>query len=180
MRWEHERALQALAEIAHDAARDGLVYAEETDVAARHLAERRGFVEERWFTTMVRDPRRPDPRDPRSPNGIRASSPYTPPPSWKEATRSRATTPSATTGAASRRPRSAGRTSCDERSARPLVRVIDLSWPGVTECSACRALVALALGSVNEDDWEGQGYSSVYIDLIGVTRDRRGRGSRRP
>ena len=31
------------------------VYAEETDVAARHLAVRRGFVEDRWFSTMVRD-----------------------------------------------------------------------------------------------------------------------------
>ena len=36
-------------------------------------------------------------------------------------------------------------------------------------------MVASASASVNEDDWEAQGYSSVYIDLIGVTRDQRGR-----
>ena len=47
----------------------------------------------------------------------------------------------------------------------------DLSWLAVEG----DRVVALALGTVNEDDWEGQGYSSVYIDLIGVTRDRRGR-----
>jgi len=36
-------------------------------------------------------------------------------------------------------------------------------------------VVAFAIGSVNEEDWHVQGYSSVYIDLIGVVRDRRGR-----
>lgn len=34
-------------------------------------------------------------------------------------------------------------------------------------------IVAFALGSVNEEDWEVQGFSSVYIDLIGVARHRR-------
>ena len=35
--------------------------------------------------------------------------------------------------------------------------------------------MGFALGSVNEEDWPVQGFSSVYVDLIGVTRDRRGR-----
>ncbi len=41
---------------------------------------------------------------------------------------------------------------------------------------ASGAVVGLVLVSVNEEDWPGQGFSSAYVDLVGVTRDWRKRG----
>jgi ribosomal protein S18 acetylase RimI-like enzyme len=37
-------------------------------------------------------------------------------------------------------------------------------------------IAGFVLSEVNEDDWPGQGFSSGYIDLVGVTRAWRGRG----
>ncbi|MGX5682032.1 GNAT family N-acetyltransferase [Schumannella luteola] len=37
-------------------------------------------------------------------------------------------------------------------------------------------VAGFVLVSVNEEDWEGQGFSSAYIDLVGVPRAFRGRG----
>jgi ribosomal protein S18 acetylase RimI-like enzyme len=37
-------------------------------------------------------------------------------------------------------------------------------------------VVGLVIVSVNEEDWPGQGFSSAYIDLVGVTREWRKRG----
>ena len=145
------------------------MYAEEIDVPARHLAERRGFVEERWFTTMVRDLSLEIPEI--AVVGGRGRHPPT--------------SPSCRTPPSGRRRRALARNdafrdhwgSLETPAERwshfvdgPHLRP-DLSWLAVEG----DRVVALALGTVNEDDWEGQGYSSVYIDLIGVTRDRRGR-----
>jgi ribosomal protein S18 acetylase RimI-like enzyme len=41
---------------------------------------------------------------------------------------------------------------------------------------ASGAVVGLVIASVNEEDWPGQGFSSAYIDLVGVTREWRKRG----
>lgn len=38
------------------------------------------------------------------------------------------------------------------------------------------AVAGLVLCSVNEEDWPGQGFSSAYIELVGVARDWRRRG----
>lgn len=52
----------------------------------------------------------------------------------------------------------------------------DLSRVAVeTDESGATRVVAFALSSVNEEDWPVQGFSSGYVDLIGVVRDRRGR-----
>jgi mycothiol synthase len=37
-------------------------------------------------------------------------------------------------------------------------------------------VAGFALASSNEDDWVAAGYTSSYVDLVGVTRDYRGRG----
>jgi len=49
----------------------------------------------------------------------------------------------------------------------------DLSSIAVDESGA---VVGLVLVSVNEEDWPGQGFSSAYVDLVGVTREWRKRG----
>ncbi|WP_439591793.1 GNAT family N-acetyltransferase [Microbacterium sp.] len=167
LRWEHERTLQALVELDSPLPAAIFVYAEETDTAARHLAERRGLREERWFSTMVRDLALDIPRieqtmhagdpaieivayDPSRTEAARLArndafrdhwgSLETPPERWSQFVEG------------------------------PFLRP-DLSWLAVEG----DRIVAFALGSVNEEDWAVQGYTSVYIDLIGVTRDRRGR-----
>jgi mycothiol synthase len=167
LRWQHERALQALDEVEASAPRAIFVYAEETNTAARHLAERRGLREERWFTTMVRDLAKEIPDaavrgDEASTIEIVAYSPER-----SEATRLARNDAFRDHWGSLETP--------PERWAHfvdgPFLRH-DLSWLAVEG----DRVIALALGSVNEEDWEAQGYSSVYVDLIGVTRDRRGRG----
>jgi len=164
MRWEHERALQQIVEAGVELPAAVYVYAEEGDIGARHLAERRGLAEERWFSSMVRDLSLPIPEVEASGTEDIAIVAYSP--ERREAARlarndafrdhwgSLATPP--------------------ERWARfiegGLVRP-DLSRLVVEG----DRVVAFAIGSVNEEDWPVQGYSSVYIDLIGVVRDRRRR-----
>jgi mycothiol synthase len=161
MRWEHERALEALRELDSDLPAAVFVYAEETDTGARHLAQRRGLAEERWFTTMVRDLALEIPRV--EPSGGVLVREYDP--SLKEAARLARNDAFRDHWGSLETP--------PERWAQfvdgPFLRA-DLSRVAVEE----DRIVAFALGSVNEGDWEAQGYSSVYVDLIGVVRDRRG------
>lgn len=168
MRWEHERALEVLAGIPAALPATILVYAEETDVAAQHLAERRGFTMERWFSTMVRDLALDIPVIDIAPGATASDLPALVPydASWKEATRIARNDAFRDHWGSLETPVERWAFFVDGPHLRP-----DLSWLAVEQ----DRVVALALGSVNEDDWEGQGYSSVYIDLIGVTRDRRGR-----
>ena len=160
MRWEHERALQALGEIGGDAPAAVFVYAEETDASARRLAERRGLREERWFTTMVRDLALEIP-DVAADAEVVAYAP-----DRAEATRLARNDAFRDHWGSLETPPERWSHFVDG----PFLRA-DLSWIAVED----ERVIAFALGSVNEDDWEPQGYSSVYIDLVGVTRDRRGR-----
>ena len=161
MRWEHERAEEALDEIGRTVPSAVFVYADEPDVGARRLAERRGFVEERWFASMVRDLTLEIPEI-EVPPAVEIVA-YTP--DRKEAARLARNDAFRDHWGSLETP--------PERWTRfiegPFLRP-DLSWIAVEG----DRIVAFALGSVNEEDWEAQGYTSVYIDLIGVTRDRRG------
>lgn len=163
MRWEHERALQALGEVGSEHPAAVFVYAEEGDTGARRLAEDRGLREERWFATMVRDLSQAVPDV--SPTGeqVRIVA-YDP--SLKEAVRVARNDSFRDHWGSLQTPPERWSQYIDGAFLRP-----DLSWLAVEG----DRVVALALGSVNEDDWAGQGYSSVYVDLIGVVRDRRGR-----
>lgn len=51
----------------------------------------------------------------------------------------------------------------------------DLSWVAVADSQPDQVL-ALALCNVNPEDWPLQGFSSGYIALVGVVRERRGQG----
>ncbi|HEY9306492.1 MAG TPA: GNAT family N-acetyltransferase [Microbacterium sp.] len=51
---------------------------------------------------------------------------------------------------------------------------MDLSVIAIDEASD--RVVGFVLGEVNEDDWDGQGFSSAHIPLVGVVRGHRGRG----
>lgn len=163
LRWENETIQVALAELDATVPAAVFLYAQETDAGARALGAELGLVEERWFTTMLRDLAEPivDVAPAGEDAQILALRPEliestrlarndafrdhwgsleTPPERWEHFT--------------------------SGEHFRP-----DLSRVAVVE----GRVVALALASVNEDDWPLLGYSSAYIDLIGVVRSHRGR-----
>ncbi|MET1016492.1 MAG: N-acetyltransferase, partial [Leifsonia flava] len=52
----------------------------------------------------------------------------------------------------------------------------DLSFLAVVDDGSGPDVVGFVLTIVNRDDWEGQGFTSCYVDLVGVVREWRGRG----
>lgn len=165
MRWEHERTLRALAELDSPLPAAIFVYAEEGDTDARRLAERRGLREERWFATMVRDLARAIPEIPPAEDAVRTEI-VRYDSSRREATRLARNDAFRDHWGSLETPPERWAQFIDGPFLRP-----ELSWLAVED----DRVVGFALGTVNEEDWKAQGYSSVYIDLIGVTRDRRGR-----
>ncbi|MET0297653.1 MAG: GNAT family N-acetyltransferase [Microbacterium sp.] len=162
LRWEHERALEALVEADSPLPATVFVYADEPDTGARRLAERRGLREERWFATMVRDLALEIPEVAPATGDVEIVA-YDA--SRKEAVRLARNDAFRDHWGSLETPVERWAQFIDGPFLRP-----DLSWLAVEG----DRVVALALGSVNEEDWKTQGYTSVYVDLIGVTRDRRG------
>lgn len=161
--WSYARALQHLAAVPAPVPGKVVLYAEEHNADAATIAERLGLQTARWFTTMLRDLREPVPVRP-APDGT-ALVRYTP---------ERALDALAARNDAFRdhwgslpRDEATWRTFADGPFLRP-----DLSTLLVED----DRIVAFCLASVNEDDWEALGAPHTYIDLIGVVRDRRGRG----
>jgi ribosomal protein S18 acetylase RimI-like enzyme len=177
LQWSAERCLQLMAATASSLPAWLMVYAEETNAPAIRLAERRGMRLERYFTSMERVLADPIPEI-ALPDELRVIA-YTP----------------ALAEAALAARNDAFRDHWGSQPSAPerwqqfvggelfradlsfvIIERADAGGPGVTDALGVPVrIVAFALGSVNEEDWEVQGFSSVYIDLIGVTRDRRRR-----
>lgn len=161
--WSYARALQQLASV--DAPIDGKVvlYAEEHKQDAAAIAERLGLRTDRWFTTMHRDLRDPVPERtaPAGTELVRYAPPYA-----LDALAARNDAFRDHWGSLPR-DEATWRTFVDGPFLRP-----DLSTLLVED----GRIVAFCLASVNEDDWEALGVPNTYLDLIGVVRDRRGRG----
>ena len=170
--WQRARALEHLAEAAVDlpAREDGewsvdlKLYAEEGNLDHRAIAERAGFVPERWFTTMERA-MASAPTVPETPRGITVV-PY----SHDRDGDARVARNDAF------RDHWGSLPSQPETWAKfvggPFFRP-DLSRLALDEEGR---IVAFCLASVNEDDWESLGASHAYIDLIGVVRSHRRQG----
>lgn len=161
--WTYDRALQHLASIDAPIPGEVAMYAEERTTDAAAIAERIGLSTERWFTTMVRALDEPV-LERAAPEGTRLV-PYTP---------ERAMDVLAARNDAFR----------DHWGSLPSV---EATWRAFVDGPYLRPdlstlllegdrVVALCLASVNEEDWEALGAPNTYIDLIGVVRDRRGRG----
>lgn len=172
MAWSLARAQQHLA--ASESTLPGwvIMYTEERNTAAISLGERAGLSLERYFTTMERDLALPIPELP-LPSDVRLI-PFTQ--AFAEAARLarndafRDHWGSQPSGAES------WATFVGGAVFRP-----DLSWLIVEDAQGAadagpdgQRVVAFALASANPDDWALQGFSSGYIDLIGVARHRRG------
>jgi mycothiol synthase len=163
LRWSYARGLQQLAAIDRDVPGEMGVYAGEKNTDAAAIAERLGLQTARWFTTMHRPLSLEVPALP-VPQGLQLV-PYRPELAMAVlAARNDAfrdhwgSLPSV---------EETWRLFIDGPFLRP-----DLSSLLMED----DRVVALCLASVNEEDWEALGASHIYIDLIGVVRDRRGRG----
>lgn len=162
-RWEHERGLQALAETDSDLPAALFFTADENSAGARALADSRGLRIERYFTTMVRDLATPVTGPEIDETELRIL-PYDP--SWKEAVRlARNDAFRDHWGSLSTPPESWDLFVGSEHFRN------DHSWIAV----AGDEVAAFSLSTVDEDDWEQQGYSSVYIEYVGVRRAWRGK-----
>ncbi|KAA9153553.1 GNAT family N-acetyltransferase [Microbacterium lushaniae] len=161
--WAYDRALQHLGSIPAPIPGEVAMYAEERTTDAAAIAERIGLSTERWFTTMVRD--LDDPVPERAAPARTRLVPYAP---------ERAMDVLAARNDAFR----------DHWGSLPSV---EATWRAFVDGPYLRPdlssllvegdrVVALCLASVNEDDWAALGEPNTYIDLIGVVRDRRGRG----
>jgi mycothiol synthase len=167
MHWQRERSLQQLASSSKTLPAWSLVFAEETNTAAISLAERSGMRIERYFTTMERTMADEIP-DIALPEGVRLER-YTS--QRSELTRiARNDAFRDHWGSQPRTPERWRQFVGGEQFR------ADLSWLAVEDgADGVPRVVALALTNVNEDDWAVQGYTSGYLALIGVVRDRRGR-----
>ena len=172
MAWGVARAQQLLA--ASDSLLLGwvIMYAEESNTAAVRLGERAGLTIERYFTTMERSLSESIP-DIAIPDDVRIIQ-FTP--ELAEATRLARND--------AFRDHWGSQPSVPEMWQKFVTGDIfrpDLSWVAVEDAPGAAdatddglRVVAFALASVNRDDWALQGFSSSYIDLIGVARHRRG------
>jgi ribosomal protein S18 acetylase RimI-like enzyme len=165
--WQFARSLQQLASSSLSLPGWTVAYQEEGNASAARLMTRFGLRLERYFTSMERVVEEPIPEFPAS-DGIEIV-PFTR--ELSEATRlarndafrdhwgSQPTVPE-------RWEQFVGGEAFRD----------DLSFVAVeSDGAGGRRVVAFALSTVNEDDWAAQGFSSGYVALIGVTRDRRGR-----
>ncbi|WP_344073451.1 GNAT family N-acetyltransferase [Microbacterium sediminicola] len=160
MRWEYETAQVALAETGKTLPGAIFVYAHEPDAGARALGADFGLRQERWFTTMLRDLSQPIPE-------VACDLPIVP-------------LTSDLFEAARLARNDAFRDHWGSLQTPPE------RWEHFTGGPTFRGdlsrvvlhgdrIVAFALASVHEEDWALQGYTSAYIELIGVARDYRGR-----
>lgn len=165
--WQIARSRQQLAST--DKALPGwtLSYQEESNTGAVALAQRLGMRLERYFTSMERTISDPIP-DIELPDGVSVV-PFTS--DLAEATRLARNDSFRDHWGSQPTLEERWRQFTEGEEFRP-----DLSWLAVEEDpDGRRRVVALALSTVNEDDWAVQGFSSGYVALIGVVRDRRGR-----
>ena len=161
--WQESRALQQLA--TSDLTLPGwiMLFADDRSERTHRLAVSAGFAPARYFTGLSRVIADPIP-DLALPDGIRIE-PY------------RAELSAATLEAKNAAFR-------DHWGSQPMNEEQWQSMLGLSVFRPDLSFLALAgdqvvgfvTAEVNEDDWEGQGYSSAYIPLVGVVREWRRKG----
>lgn len=174
MAWLLARAQQHLAASERTLPGWVIMYAQESNAAAIAVGARAGLSIERYFTTMERELALPIPQL-ALPEGVSLLR-FTP--EFAEATRLARND--------AFRDHWGSQPSAPENWAKFVGGEVfrpDLSWlaveaaPGAADAGPNgQRVVAFALASVNRDDWALQGFTSTYIDLIGVVRHWRGRG----
>jgi len=166
LRWQEERARQKTAEARRDLRALARVHTDEHVTAARRLLERAGFRAERWFVDMTRplDGDHPVPEVPLGP-GLRLV-----PLASVDADAVRLTHNEAFAGHWGSEPRS------EEDWRRSVVgsRYLRADWSFVVLDGD--EVAGYTVASAYEQDWEVQGYTCGWTDLLGVRPAWRRRG----
>lgn len=167
LRWQEQRGLQHLAESDECLPAWLASSAEEHAVWTIELFHRNGYESVRWWHELERDLAQPIP-DVTLPEGIRIE---TYGPEWSEPTRD------AHNEAFRDHWGSQPEAREDWEAAHRLSAFrADLSFVAVARDAAGQDIVvAYLLSDVNEEEWEANGYSFGFVDLLGVRRDWRGR-----
>ena len=161
--WQVDRARQAMADTGTSLPGTILMYTRDTDEGARVVAQSLGLQAERWFTSMVRDLSQPIPDQPELPEGMSVV-PCTP--ELFDQTRQARNDSFRDHWGSLATPPAMWQHQLNSPHFRP-----DLSWVALHHDE----VAAFAMGFAYQQNWEYQGFSSVYIDLIGVRRAWRGR-----
>ncbi|SJN16336.1 hypothetical protein FM119_00470 [Mycetocola reblochoni REB411] len=169
LRWQLERSRQQLATVTADVPGWSMLFCPEGNASAPALFARVGAPLTRYFVGMHRDVAKPIDRvEPRAAeDGLRIV-PFEPALA-DSARRSRNDSFRDHWGSQPTLP--------EEWSVMvdaPAFRY-DLSRVAVVGEGDDRRVVGFGLVELNEQDWEAQGYTSAYIDYIGVSREARGR-----
>lgn len=164
LHWQEQRALQQLAQSDKPLPGWILGFIDDEAIPANHLFNRAGFRTARYYFELRRRFDEPIPNVP-LPEGFSIANPN---PNRREELR-------LAHNDAFRDHWSSQPTTEEqwERFARRSVSRPDLSFV-VTAPNG--EVAGYILTEVNKDDWPGQGFSSAYIDLVGVTRAWRHRG----
>lgn len=164
LRWQESRALQQLAS-SHKTLPGWIIgYINERSVATGRLFDRAGFETARYYFELTRALDKPIP-DVSLPSDFSIAHPR--PEQLEDLRLAR--------NDAFRDHWGSQPTSEEQWGAftrRPIFRP-DLSF---VVTAAGGDIAGFVVSEVNEDDWPGQGFSSGYVDLVGVTRAWRGRG----
>lgn len=164
--WQRGRSRQQLASSEKTIPGWSMIDVANGNDAALALAQDMGFVISRYFTTMNRVAAEPVPEI-AAPDGIRIV--RCTPDLFEAARLARNDAFRDHWGSQPRVPEEWAKFTGSSKF-RP-----ELSWVALEGSGADARVVAFALTSLNEHDWEAQGFSSGYIELIGVVRDWRGR-----
>ncbi|MDQ1584045.1 MAG: mycothiol synthase, partial [Microbacteriaceae bacterium] len=156
--WQNDRALEQLASSEKTLPGWLVAFAEESEAVAASLYARFGFHIARYFLELTRVVREPIPGR-RLPPGLRLEGFAT---HWSEAARE-------ARNAAFRDHWGSQPVNAelwDSFVARSILRP-DLSFLAIaTADDGTEEVAGLVMSSVNEEDWEGQGFSSAYIDIV--------------
>lgn len=167
LQWQVDRGMQQLA-----ASRTTLPgwlqqHVDESVTSARRLYERFGFTVARYFLELRRDSSEPVPEVALDPS-VRAEN-YSP--DRSDATLAARNNSFRDHWGSQLTPQEGW----DVFTGRSVMRP-DLSSIAIGERDGVEEVAGFVLVSANEEDWPGQGFSSGYIDLVGVGREWRGRG----
>jgi ribosomal protein S18 acetylase RimI-like enzyme len=164
LEWQAARGVQRLAASDHSLPGWLMTFVDDRVDAAAHLYERAGFAASRYFLELRRGLAEPVASVALDPE-LRLI-PFTS--EWSEATRV-----------------ARNDSFRDHWGSQPMTEEPWKSYVGRSTFRSDLSFLAVApdgevagfvLSSVSEDDWPGQGFSSAYIDFVGVTRAWRKRG----
>lgn len=166
--WQQQRGLQQLASSAKTVPGWLLTFVDERVDATRRLYERFDFTPARYFLELGRDLSEPVPEVTVDPE-LRIEN-FTA--EWSERTRIARNDAFRDHWGSQPATEEVWNSFVGRSVSRP-----DLSFLAIgRNADGAEEVAGFVIASVNEEDWPGQGFSSAYVDLVGVTRAWRRRG----